>query len=95
MVVSVGLDCSCAEFFRSGLVLLTLVTTFGFCNLYVHSLGLLQLVRSLTNTSCVTAGNSNGPLPATSPPISLPYADMTLQVRIVKELCLLVVNHSS
>lgn len=29
----------------------------------------------------VMAGDSNGPLPSTDPPISIPYADMTLQVR--------------
>jgi hypothetical protein len=28
----------------------------------------------------VMAGDSNGPLPSTDPPISIPYADMTLQV---------------
>ena len=32
------------------------------------------------HTSIFFVGNSNGPLPATSPPISLPYADLTLQV---------------
>ena len=35
-------------------------------------------------------GDSGGPLPATYPPISLPYADMTLQVR-VKEILFLFV----
>jgi beta-glucanase (GH16 family) len=29
----------------------------------------------------VMAGDSNGPLPSTDPPVSIPYADMTLQVR--------------
>ena len=29
----------------------------------------------------VMAGDSGGPLPSTDPPISIPYADMTLQVR--------------
>jgi hypothetical protein len=28
----------------------------------------------------VMAGDSNGPLPSTDPPVSIPYADMTLQV---------------
>jgi beta-glucanase (GH16 family) len=32
------------------------------------------------HNNCMNVGNSNGALPATSPPISLPYVDMTLQV---------------
>jgi beta-glucanase (GH16 family) len=32
----------------------------------------------------VMAGNSNGPLPGTDPGVSIPYADMTLQVRTTR-----------
>ena len=32
----------------------------------------------------VMTGDSNGPLPGTDPPISIPYADFTLQVSFVK-----------
>ena len=37
-------------------------------------------------------GDSGGPLPATYPPISLPYADMTLQVR-VKDIVFFICIH--
>lgn len=35
----------------------------------------------------VMTGDSNGALPNTDPPISLPYADLTLQVRHVSKAC--------